>query len=122
VEDSRRTRIGGRSRPRPAVENPRVRDALVTPPSRGAGTLALNKGEEGMRKTLQVQAPRIRRCGNGFAAEGPGFFVWDTDPRAVADAALLLVRGAVPARTPERLLVLQFGEGPRSADPGSLDA
>jgi hypothetical protein len=86
------------------------------------GTLAPNKGEDEMRQALQVRALRVRRCGNGFAAEGPGFFVWDRDPRAVADAALLLARGAVPTRTPERLLVIQDGPGSRSVDPESLDA
>jgi hypothetical protein len=75
-----------------------------------------------MRETFQARALRVRRCGNGFAAEGPGFFVWDRDSRAVADAALLLARGAVPTRTPERLLVVRDGGGSRSADPESLDA
>jgi hypothetical protein len=75
-----------------------------------------------MREALQVRALRVRRSGNGFAAEGPGFFVWDRDPRAVADAALLLARGAVPARTPERLLVVRDGRGSGSSDPESLDA
>jgi hypothetical protein len=75
-----------------------------------------------MSETHRLRAPRIRRCGNGFAAEGRGFFVWDRDPRAVADAALLLARGAVPARTPERLLVVQGGPGSQSVDPECLDA
>lgn len=75
-----------------------------------------------MRQTREIRAPRVRRCGNGFAAEGRGFFVWDRDPGAVADAALLLARGAVPARKPERLLVVQGGAESRSAAPESLDA
>jgi len=75
-----------------------------------------------MRETRDIRAPRVRRCGNGFAAEGRGFFVWDRDPGAVADAALLLARGAVPARKPERLLVVQGGLGSHSADSESLDA
>ena len=75
-----------------------------------------------MRESMQVRTPRVRRCGNGFAAEGPGYFVWDRDPRAVADAALMLSRGAVPTRAPERLLVVAPGRGARSADPESLDA
>ena len=75
-----------------------------------------------MREAMRVRTPRVRRCGNGFAAEGPGFFVWDPDPRAVADAALMLARGAVPARTPERLLVVQARRASHSADPESLDA
>jgi len=74
-----------------------------------------------MREIHQVRTPRVRRCGNGFAAEGRGFFVWDRDPRAVADAALLLARGAVPARTPERLLVVQGGLAAQSADAEALD-
>jgi hypothetical protein len=49
---------------------------------------------------------RVRRCGNGFAAEGPGYFVWDPDESAVAEAARLLSRGALPLRTPERMLIV----------------
>lgn len=75
-----------------------------------------------MRESSPIRAPRVRRCGNGFAAEGPGFFVWDSDPSAVADAALMLSRGATPTRTPERLLVVRSGPGPTGADPESLDA
>ena len=75
-----------------------------------------------LRQTSDVRTPRVRRCGNGFAAEGPGFFVWDRDPRAVADAALLLIRGSLPARKPERLLVVKGGRPVGSADPESLDA
>jgi hypothetical protein len=75
-----------------------------------------------MQQAIQLATPRVRRCGNGFAAEGPGFFVWDRDPRAVADAALLLARGAVPLRTPERLLLVERGAPLASADPESLDA
>ena len=75
-----------------------------------------------MPDAIHSRAPRVRRCGNGFAAEGPGFFVWDPDARAVADAALLLARGALPVQTPERLLVVQGGRPVGSADPESLDA
>jgi len=63
--------------------------------------------------------PRVRRCGTGFSAEGPGFFVWDRDSRAVADAALLLARGAVPVRTPERMLLLH--RSATRADSEALD-
>jgi hypothetical protein len=75
-----------------------------------------------MRESIWIQAPRIRRCGRGYSAEGPGFFVWDPDPTAVANAAILLARGAVPARMPERLLVLDGARGVGSADPEALDA
>ena len=56
-----------------------------------------------MNRRIDRTTPRVRRCGAGFSAEGPGFFVWDRDSRAVADAALLLARGAIPVRTPERM-------------------
>jgi hypothetical protein len=75
-----------------------------------------------MSQAIHFRTPRVRRCGNGFAAEGPGFFVWDSDPRAVADAALLLARGAAPARKPERLLVVHAGGAGRRVDPEALDA
>ena len=75
-----------------------------------------------MQETSDLRPPRVRRCGDGFAAEGPGFFVWDRDPRAVADAALLLARGLLPARKPERLLVVKDGRPVGSSDPESLDA
>ena len=75
-----------------------------------------------MRNASRARAPRVRPCGNGFAAEGPGFFVWDRDARAVADAALLLARGALPARRPERLLVVQGARPAGSGECESLDA
>jgi hypothetical protein len=33
-------------------------------------------------------AAQVRRCGQGFAAEGPGYYVWDTDRRTVAITVL----------------------------------
>lgn len=74
-----------------------------------------------MNESITRRMPRVRRCGNGFAAEGPGFFVWDRDESAVAEAALLLARGAVPARTPERLLLVQGGGPLGSGATESLD-
>ena len=74
-----------------------------------------------MREAIARRMPRVRRCGNGFAAEGPGFFVWDHDESAVAEAALLLSRGAVPLRTPERLLLVQHGGPAAGAATESLD-
>jgi len=44
---------------------------------------------------------RIERRGLGFAARGPGFYVWDLEPRAVLESALLLAHPAgVPRRAP----------------------
>jgi len=74
-----------------------------------------------MSESNTFRMPRVRRCGNGFAAEGPGFFVWDHDESAVAEAALLLSRGAVPARTPERLLLVQGGGPVGTGAAESLD-
>ena len=73
-----------------------------------------------MNRRTDRTAPRVRRCGAGFSAEGPGFFVWDRDSRAVADAALLLARGAIPVRTPERLVITQ-GRRATGADSEALD-
>ncbi len=73
-----------------------------------------------MNARMQRSMPRVRRCGAGFAAEGPGFFVWDRDSQAVADAAQQLARGAVPVRTPERLLLVH-GRKASSADAEALD-
>jgi hypothetical protein len=75
-----------------------------------------------MQDSILGRMPRVRRCGSGFAAEGPGFFVWDPDRRAVAEAARALSRGAVPLRTVSRLLFVHGGPTARSGDPESLDA
>ena len=74
-----------------------------------------------MNRRTDRATPRVRRCGTGYAAEGPGFFVWDRDSRAVADAAQLLQHGAVPTRTPARLLMLRVRRA-TSADSEALDA
>jgi hypothetical protein len=35
----------------------------------------------------------IRRCQDGYCVEGPGFYVWDEDPREVSRVARDLARG-----------------------------
>lgn len=40
---------------------------------------------------------RIVKRGIGFAAHGPGFYVWDVEPRSVIESALALVD---PSRGP----------------------
>src|SRR5262244_2458599 len=82
------------SRARRGAQAPPQCHRAFTVPS--AAPAILRATEVGMARTTDRTAPRVRRCGAGFAAEGPGFFVWDRDSRAVADAALLLARGAVP--------------------------
>jgi hypothetical protein len=37
----------------------------------------------------------IRRLGGGYAAEGPGFFVWDEDPGVLLRTVQQLQRGDV---------------------------
>jgi hypothetical protein len=47
----------------------------------------------------------VRRQSTGFCAEGPGFYVWDEDPRTVRDTASELggrrtPSGATPSANP----------------------
>lgn len=51
----------------------------------------------------------VRRSGGGYAAEGPGFYVWDEDPREVFRVARELERGKLAARPTTRLLVVEPG-------------
>ena len=74
-----------------------------------------------MNQAYSRRATRVRRCGNGFAAEGPGYFVWDRDESAVAEAVQLLSRGAGPLRTPERLLIVSSGAAAGGAAAEALD-
>lgn len=48
-----------------------------------------------------------RRRGNGFCLDGPGFYVWDPDPREVLRAAAALRRGTLPRPAPRRMLWIQ---------------
>ena len=43
-----------------------------------------------MKSTSQS---RLRRMGSGFALEGPGYYLWDEDPREVLRAAAELEEG-----------------------------
>ncbi len=49
---------------------------------------------------------RLRRRGRGFVLEGPGYYLWDEDPREVIRAASELRSGIVPPRPTQRMLVL----------------
>jgi hypothetical protein len=48
----------------------------------------------------------IRRQEGGFCVEGPGFYVWDEDPREVSRVARLLGRGVYPEHPTQRLLIV----------------
>ena len=51
-------------------------------------------------------ASGVRRQGDGWCAEGPGFYVWDEDPREVARVARDLRSGRLNPRPTERMLVI----------------
>jgi len=53
-----------------------------------------------------VQVP-LRQHEGGFAAEGPGYYIWDEDPKRVLDAARELARGNFKLRPSKRFLVLR---------------
>lgn len=71
------------------------------------------------RKTKREDVKRedisylLRRQGNGFALEGPGFYIWDEDPREVVRVASELRSGNHAPRPCGRMLVVPPGE----ADP-----
>jgi hypothetical protein len=48
---------------------------------------------------------KIRRRATGYCVEGPGFYVWDEDPREVTRVARDLARG-VGCELPAQLLPL----------------
>ena len=53
----------------------------------------------------------LRRLEQGFALEGPGFYLWDEDPREVLRAAAELRAGGLPSRPPQRMLVVRPEDG-----------
>lgn len=55
---------------------------------------------------------RTRRQGRGYCTNGPGWFVWDEDPREVARAARELQRGAGPQEPSEEMLGARTPKAP----------
>jgi len=49
----------------------------------------------------------IRKSGDGYAAEGPGFYIWDEDPQEVFRVARELEGGRTRLRPTTRLLVMR---------------
>jgi hypothetical protein len=49
----------------------------------------------------------IRRSGEGYVAEGPGFYIWDEDPQEVLRVARELACGSYGGRPTTRLLVVR---------------
>ena len=68
----------------------------------------------------------IRRHENGFVVEGPGFYIWDEDPREVLRAARELMRGSHAVTPTTRLLILRDdfkpAPAPSAAPPGEAPA
>lgn len=63
---------------------------------------------QGQDLTVDVPLP-IRRQGDGFAVEGPGFYVWDEDVERVRCVVRELHRGQVPRTPTQRLLLVEPG-------------
>jgi hypothetical protein len=49
----------------------------------------------------------IRKSGDGYVAEGPGFYIWDEDPQEVFRVARELERGNSTPKPSTRLLVVR---------------
>lgn len=49
----------------------------------------------------------IQRCGRGFAAEGPGFYVWDENMNEVLRVVGELRRGNHRVRPARRMLIVR---------------
>jgi len=62
--------------------------------------------------SIQPETTHLRRKGRGYCADGPGFYVWDEDPREVMRVASELRRGRLNPRPTARMLII-----PPPADP-----
>ena len=59
-----------------------------------------------MMKARPANSPRgLVRRGQGWALDGPGYYLWDLDPNVVIAAAADLERGR-PARPTRRMLII----------------
>lgn len=73
---------------------------------------------------MEQEQLRVRRSGSGFCAEGRGYYVWDEDPRIVADTIQSLAIGG--SGTARRVLRMcrshaQTGTGTGSGNGEALD-
>ncbi|MCG8592351.1 MAG: hypothetical protein MJE66_23920 [Proteobacteria bacterium] len=68
-----------------------------------------------VRIRLGVDTVALRRHGEGFAAEGPGFYVWDRDPKEVCRVVRELEWG-LRAAACERVRVAPKLQAPRPDD------
>lgn len=58
-----------------------------------------------------IQSVPVRRREGGYCAEGPGFYIWDEDPREVLRVARDLGLGVHPAVPTQRMLIVPPSEG-----------
>jgi hypothetical protein len=59
-------------------------------------------------KRLATSAPiALRKHEGGYAAEGPGYFIWDEDPKEVLRARRELARGNFELSPSTRFLVVR---------------
>ena len=56
-------------------------------------------------ETTRPTAIPIRRQGNGYAANGPGFYIWDEDVNEVLRIARELERGSVNLNRTTRFML-----------------
>lgn len=61
----------------------------------------------------------VRHCGGGYAAEGPGFYVWDEDPAEVLRAVRDLEKGRRDTPPTRRFLLIQPNAPTYDAEPGT---
>ena len=57
--------------------------------------------------TVWVNGWLVRRHEGGYVVQGPGFYIWDEDPREVVRAARELLRGGRRVTPTTRLLILR---------------
>lgn len=60
-------------------------------------------------------AVAVRRHEGGFVMEGPGFYIWDEDPREVLRVARELERGNFTVSPSQRMLLMEPGRRPASS-------
>lgn len=69
----------------------------------------MRKMEQDIRWPGKPAVP-IRRCEGGYAAEGPGFYLWDEDPREVVRVVCEFARGNFNVVPTTRLLRVPPGD------------
>src|SRR5215510_15112883 len=69
-------------------------------------TLEGQRGGRAMNVQLPAEWVSIRRHEGGYCVEGPGFYVWDEDPREVSRTARALRRRTRPGLPAHRIIMV----------------